>query len=512
MHERRENMNLADNLKKIRKEHHLSQEQLAEQLGVSRQSVSKWESNLAYPEMDKVLQLCKLFDLNMDELLNQDIKEVSDNKQAKINMNKYIDDFLEYVTKTIDMFTSMSWKEKLKCLFEQFVILLSMIIIFAIIGSVFDSILWNLSDVISSRIFELILSILRVIYLIICLILGVILELHIFKVRYLDYYTIIKEDSKKKSLEKEGEEVSSKNLFNEEGKIVYQQKSQKIIIRDPNHASYKFIDGLLKCFLLGMKVMVAFLACIACFSFIFLAICLVLSFLFVKTGLTFIGAILIIIPSIIINLIVLTILYHFIISKKNKKMRLAISFVISLFVIGIGTGLMMLSFTKYDIEDDVNSSSYMETEKVIPMTDNLYIHDNYYPIEYVESPFNDLKILIRHSNYYQPDIYHHDNMISFHLNTKDSNRMDMVRKIMEDLNEKKLVNYTNYKITIYTSKENMEKLEANKITYQQQQEQKEKEKLYDEINSLHAELSEKEMEIDSLKSQLDFYEREEEEE
>ncbi len=505
-------MNLADNLKKIRKEHHLSQEQLAEKLGVSRQSVSKWESNLAYPEMDKVLQLCKLFDLNMDELLNQDIKEVSDNKQAKINMNKYIDDFLEYVTKTIDMFTSMSWKEKLKCLFEQFVILLSMIIIFAIIGSVFDSILWNLSDVISSRIFELILSILRVIYLIICLILGVILELHIFKVRYLDYYTIIKEDSKKKSLEKEGEEVSSKNLFNEEGKIVYQQKSQKIIIRDPNHASYKFIDGLLKCFLLGMKVMVAFLACIACFSFIFLAICLVLSFLFVKTGLTFIGAILIIIPSIIINLIVLTILYHFIISKKNKKMRLAISFVISLFVIGIGTGLMMLSFTKYDIEDDVNSSSYMETEKVIPMTDNLYIHDNYYPIEYVESPFNDLKILIRHSNYYQPDIYHHDNMISFHLNTKDSNRMDMVRKIMEDLNEKKLVNYTNYKITIYTSKENMEKLEANKITYQQQQEQKEKEKLYDEINSLHAELSEKEMEIDSLRSQLDFYEREEEEE
>lgn len=505
-------MNLADNLKKIRKEHHLSQEQLAEKLGVSRQSVSKWESNLAYPEMDKVLQLCKLFDLNMDELLNQDIKEVSDNKQAKININKYIDDFLEYVTKTIDMFSSMSWKEKLKCLLEQFVIILSMIIIFAIIGSVFDSILWNLSDVLSSRIFELIHYLLRSIYLIICFILGVILELHIFKVRYLDYYTIIKEDSKKKSLEKEGDEASSKKLSNEEGKIVYQQKSQKIIIRDPNHASYKFIDGLLKCFLLGMKIMVAFLACMACCFLIFLAICLVLSFLFVKTGLTFIGAILILIPSIIINLIVLTILYHFIISKKNKKMRLAISFVISLFMIGIGTGLMFLSFTNYDIEDDVNSSSYMETEKVIPMTDNLYIHDSYYSVEYVESPFNDLKIMIRHSNYYQPDIYHHDNMISFHLNTKDSNRMDMVRRIIEDLNEKKLVNYTNYKITIYTSKENIEKLEANKITYQQQQEQEEKEKLYDEINSLHEELSEKEMEIDSLKSQLDSYEREEEEE
>ena len=48
-------MNLADNLKRIRKDNNLSQEQLAEKLGVSRQSVSKWESGLSYPEMDKVL-------------------------------------------------------------------------------------------------------------------------------------------------------------------------------------------------------------------------------------------------------------------------------------------------------------------------------------------------------------------------------------------------------------------------------------------------------------------------
>ena len=53
-------MNLADNLKKIRKDNNLSQEQLAEKLGVSRQAVSKWESNLSYPEMDKVIQICNL--------------------------------------------------------------------------------------------------------------------------------------------------------------------------------------------------------------------------------------------------------------------------------------------------------------------------------------------------------------------------------------------------------------------------------------------------------------------
>ena len=43
-------MKLSDNIKFIRKENNLSQEQLAEQLGVSRQAVSKWESGQSYPE------------------------------------------------------------------------------------------------------------------------------------------------------------------------------------------------------------------------------------------------------------------------------------------------------------------------------------------------------------------------------------------------------------------------------------------------------------------------------
>ena len=122
-------MNLADNLKKIRKEHNLSQEQLAEKLNVSRQSVSKWESNQAYPEMDKMVQLCKLFNLNMDDLLNQDISEVNNNKQAKNSINKFIDDFLKYVTKTIDLFSNMKFKTKIKCLFEQCVIIGILILI-----------------------------------------------------------------------------------------------------------------------------------------------------------------------------------------------------------------------------------------------------------------------------------------------------------------------------------------------------------------------------------------------
>ena len=50
-------MSFADNLKQLRKEHHLSQEELAELLDVSRQAVSKWENGNGYPEVEKPLFL-----------------------------------------------------------------------------------------------------------------------------------------------------------------------------------------------------------------------------------------------------------------------------------------------------------------------------------------------------------------------------------------------------------------------------------------------------------------------
>ena len=54
-------MNFGDNLKKIRKYNKMSQEDLAEKVNVSRQSVSKWETGDAYPEMNNILELCKIF-------------------------------------------------------------------------------------------------------------------------------------------------------------------------------------------------------------------------------------------------------------------------------------------------------------------------------------------------------------------------------------------------------------------------------------------------------------------
>lgn len=67
-------MTLGEKLSKLRKENNYTQEQLAEVLGVSRQSISKWESNLTYPETDKLIRMSDLFDCSLDYLLKDTVE------------------------------------------------------------------------------------------------------------------------------------------------------------------------------------------------------------------------------------------------------------------------------------------------------------------------------------------------------------------------------------------------------------------------------------------------------
>lgn len=68
-------MTFGEKLSKLRKEYNYTQEQLADILGVSRQSVSKWESDIAYPETDKLIKMGRLFECSVDYLLNEGITE-----------------------------------------------------------------------------------------------------------------------------------------------------------------------------------------------------------------------------------------------------------------------------------------------------------------------------------------------------------------------------------------------------------------------------------------------------
>lgn len=444
-------MNLSEILKKIRKENSLSQEQLAEKLGVSRQAVSKWESNQAYPEMDKVIQITKIFNLNIDDLLNQDISEINSEKKSKNTINKYIDSFLSYITKTINMFTRMRLKNKIKCIIEQLIIITILTIFFLIIGSIGLYVLRELTSILPYTISSIIETLIKSIYLILGLVTSIILIVHIFKIRYLDYYIIIDE--------------KQNNIDNNNTNYI-DKKEEKIIIRDPKHSEYKFILGLLKCLLILIKIIVLIISIFFSLSLIIQAITLIISFLIIKTGLFFIGLFLTIVSSITINILILIILFNFIINKKNKAKRILITFITSLLVCGIGVGITLIGLTNFNYIDDINNEIYLQDELIIPMENDLKIYNiTYYNnehIEYIEEDIKDIKIIYKHTKDYKLEKEKYLNNIYLRIINTNNNIPSITKEILTDINNKKIINYSKNKIYIYTSKENIEKLISNK--------------------------------------------------
>ena len=103
-------MNVADRIQNLRKIKGISQEQLAEAIGVSRQAVSKWESEQSTPDLDKIVSMSDFFDVTTDYLLkgigptneieHMTVGDVIDNKiltDANGNRMKIIIRYVLYV-------------------------------------------------------------------------------------------------------------------------------------------------------------------------------------------------------------------------------------------------------------------------------------------------------------------------------------------------------------------------------------------------------------------------------
>ena len=83
-------MKFGDNLRQIRKNKKMSQEQLAEKVNVTRQSVSKWENGEAYPEMNNILELCKIFNCKINDLVHTDMRDIASlDEEIVMNVVKF---------------------------------------------------------------------------------------------------------------------------------------------------------------------------------------------------------------------------------------------------------------------------------------------------------------------------------------------------------------------------------------------------------------------------------------
>lgn len=477
-------MNLSENLKKLRKEYNLSQEDLAEKLNVSRQSISKWEQGLSYPEMDKMLQLCKMFNLNIDELLNKDITKEENNKQSGLNFSKYIEDFLNFISKTINMFLRMKFISIIKCFLEMFFYGVILVILYLIITHIIPRFINGILSFLPYGIVTVISNILTSIISLILFILILIILVHIFKIRYLNYY-----ENYENNVNDEEENVASKVEFKKE-------KETKIILRDAKNPLNDFFTTLAKIIVFCIKLFLIFVGFYFSLIFIFLCALFILSFLVIKTGAFFIGFIIGIIGCLIGTYIILNLIYNFIISKKSNYKTIGVMFISTLTLLGVGIGFITISMTDFEFS---NTNKEEAIRYTMDMKNNIFFTGNY---EYIESNNNNIVIKSFDEVYF--DCNNSFNYKECYISkiSDEKHLFKNIRLFLKEFNKKKILNFYDEPVKIYTSKENIEILKNNsKIAgklYEEEVNTNEINRLNELNNSLQEELDEKEEIINSL--------------
>lgn len=466
-------MKFCDKLLKLRKMNNMSQEQLADKLGISRQAVSKWESGASIPDMEKMMQLCKILNCNLDELVDDGVGTTTKmSNDLKMSFDYYYKEVIDFITKTINMFWSMHLFEKVKCLLEMFFIALILYLIWTIIGNIINSCFTPLLILLPDNLFLIIKSIFSFIYQFFGLIAGFVLLVHIFKIRYLDYFiTIEDQNTKEKTIETPIEEI--KNQAEEPKRNYFAPEKDKVIIRDPKHSSYSFFGILAKLVILFIKFLLIFLAIPCIIGFIFLVFAEVLSLWYLQNGLFFLGIALAIAGCAVICYLVLKIIYNFILELKSKFSPIFICFIIGLSLIGIGGGVSFCSYINFDKMTTQDIETTITTEE-LEYEENLILsflkQTNVKLVE--DSKVDNINIKIKHKNTVKPHLY----LTTHYLNLEKScyvyelsfnyhdNGIEQLNDIIAMLKDKKRFDFEidyYYQITITATPETIQKLKNN---------------------------------------------------
>ena len=131
IHEGSDNMTLGQKLKEIRKRFGLSQESLAEIMNVSRQAITKWESDEGLPDVSNLQELSKVFNLTVDYLLNNDnilpalsMKKQLDKDKYEMNNKGYIQIIEDNYTEPWEVYELLKTKNhsKLSWIVSDFIV------------------------------------------------------------------------------------------------------------------------------------------------------------------------------------------------------------------------------------------------------------------------------------------------------------------------------------------------------------------------------------------------------
>lgn len=497
-------MKFSEKLQKLRKENNLSQEQLADKLDVSRQSVSKWESGQTYPEMDKLLTMCKLFNVTLDDLTNDEININNVKPKNKNTFDNLVDDVMYIIDKTYSMFTNMEPKERGKCIGELiiiFLILLFFRIPFEYLISIGNSLLYYLP--INYLFMNLWTFIINTVYLI----LFVFTFLYIYKTYFLDKY---KEKPKEeyKSTETKENKIDINETINEDKEEENKKILKKKDKRQKNHTFgttlYEILGYIVNfCF----KGFLIFISIPFIISFVFITLAFFFLLTLLTKGIIFIGFIICSIAALILNWLLLKLIFSFLFNYKPKFNYMFITFILGISLTGIGTGLSIFNIMSFDYIDEAPTIKFEKISKEVEydFIDNIIIETHNNPIYIIdESLGNKIKLS---TDYYKElsyvDNYEYQNynykIISLYINDKFNKHIFNI--LLDDLKNKNIYNYSKLyenNITISASSENINKLKENYNNYN-----KERNNYYLEVNYYENELVKKDDELNNLITELD---------
>lgn len=438
-------MKLSDNIKKIRKENELSQEDFAEELSVSRQSVSKWESGLSYPEMEKILLICKKYNYTVDELLNN---KKSD-KESKNTVKHTVSKFVDWITKLINLFIRMTFLQKMKFLIEQILYALIFVFGFIIITVVFKYLFIEIIG------FDLPLVVF------VGKILSSILELCLIAfIIYIYYYLLDSRYVKYLSLDYEDNNEQKEDEPNLDKKKFTLRSSPQIIIRDNKDSKSLFTSIIVSLISMLIKLGLIFIMIFICTVFIVSVVLLVLITPLISNLFLFISLLLILLSIIIFSLGAIILMYKFLLNiKVNNKLILAF-ILLSLTMFSIGLGLSILSIKNLEV---IEGNDFEEL-KVVNLYD-LYslesiIAYNAENVTYVITESEEISLEFYYSNYLDLSVHnyggYYNNSFIVYTHVDMLNKNYIITDFYEDLKNNQIQSFTeNYNITVYANERNI---------------------------------------------------------
>ncbi len=484
-------MDFGSKLQNLRKEKKLSQEQLAEKLSVSRQAVSKWESNQSYPEMEKLIEMTKIFGCTLDDLTNNETtsENISQAKQ-KNPVNDIINDITSIINKSINMFTDMKGDDIFKLIFVMFLVAVGISILKWPIDEFYElcvNIFVNFGSVAERILSSIVYLILNVTY--ICG--GLLLFFYIYKTKYLDKY-----DTNKKEVK----ETVVEEIKNEEIKV--EKKAEVVEPKKDTTKSWTIFKVLGKIVMFFVKMIALFMSIPFICSFIIFTTILVVAVWLIIKGVVIIGVIALMLSFLLLIGVVLELIFDLILSRKPAAKRIFINFILGLFLFGASIGILSIEVTDYKFYNEipVGYKTKIITEE-FDFDKDLYISD--YNIEYVED--NTLKDTFKvEVEYYdglsKPYISLNNDYLNIY-SADDEWNFDVVDNFIINLKHHKIYNYallTDYKIKVYISKTNLDIVKNNIY------EEEAIEDNYDsEITFYEEKIAELETEIDNLNSNQD---------